>query len=410
MEQDESPMKVWFVVMQFPVVSEAFAATEVRALRAAGASVEVLALRGTPAGARQHIERMGLGQIAVSWYSPASLLAALKFSLANPLKLLATLSWLARHAWKQPVLLLKCMVLLPRMLQIFANAARAKPDVLHLFWGHYPSVLAYMCRRWLPGTLASMSLGAYDLLYRFGPAIQATGLAHVLWTHAQVNVGFAAGCGIDTKAMKVLPRGVDWADVPVYQPSRTRTVVTVARLVEEKNTASVIRAHALVRRNFPDARLIVIGDGPQRRDLESLAASLGLTEAVSFTGAVDQSQVWSSLGTASVFVLLSVSPAERLPNSVKEAMACGCICVVSRSPGIEELMGASAGIVDAFDVQAVAARIAEVFAQPDGFEAERRSNRAVIAERFDAAQVARARVAAWREAAAAATNAGTVQG
>jgi glycosyltransferase involved in cell wall biosynthesis len=181
-------------------------------------------------------------------------------------------------------------------------------------------------------------------------------------------------------------------------PVRTRTIVTVARLVREKNTASVLRACELVRRRFADMRLIVIGDGAERAELEFLAAQLELGDAVSFTGALDQSEVWSHLSTASVFVLLSVSPAERLPNSVKEAMACGCICVVSRTPGIEELVDAGESIVDAFDVRAAADRICAVFAQPERFEGERRHNRAVIAGRFDAAVVARTRLAAWRDA------------
>lgn len=400
--------KVWFVVMQFPVFSEAFAATEIRALRAEGADVEVLSIRTEPRSARERIARLRIGDVQVNWYSLKSVFGAARLSLTSPVRVAATLFWLLRYGGKQPALLLKCLVLLPRMMEIFARATREKPDVIHLFWGHYPSVLVYMFSRWLPGTLVSMSLGAYDLVYRFGPSIEATKRAHVLWTHAEINRGLVADCGIDTARLRVLPRGVDWVDVPAYQPVRTHKVVAVARLVREKNVASVIRACKVVQERFEDTQLLVIGEGDQRGALEELAADLNLREAVSFTGAIDHSEVWSHLSDASVFVLLSVSPAERLPNSVKEAMACGCICVVSRTPGIEELTGASDAIVDAFDVQAVAERICAVFAQPERFQGERQSNRAVIAERFDAATVARTRLSTWREARAAIRSAGQV--
>lgn len=89
---------------------------------------------------------------------------------------------------------------------------------------------------------------------------------------------------------------------------------------------------------WPDASLVILGDGGQRENLEALVASLGLEQSVTFLGHVSQETVLAELDLAEVFLFLSRKPSERLPNVVKEAMSCKCLCIVTETPGIEELL------------------------------------------------------------------------
>ena len=79
------------------------------------------------------------------------------------------------------------------------------------------------------------------------------------------------------------------------------------------------------------------GENIGARD-ERLARALGIRESVEFRGQVTYDSVLAALASAEVLLFLSRHEAERLPNVVKEAMASRCICIVSRTPGIEELI------------------------------------------------------------------------
>lgn len=65
-----------------------------------------------------------------------------------------------------------------------------------------------------------------------------------------------------------------------------QTIIHVSRLVQEKRPAPLVRGLALVRSMHPGARLVFVGDGPRREELERLAAELGVRDAVTFAGPI----------------------------------------------------------------------------------------------------------------------------
>jgi len=100
--------------------------------------------------------------------------------------------------------------------------------------------------------------------------------------------------------------------------SRQVTVGTVAALRAEKNISRLLRAFQIAVRSC-DARLIIVGDGPERPRLEALTTELGLTERVQFLGYVtNPAQVYSFFD---VFALSSDT--EQMPLAVLEALASG---------------------------------------------------------------------------------------
>ena len=144
-----------------------------------------------------------------------------------------------------------------------------------------------------------------------------------------------AGWGVPRERIVVIYNGIDPVGDPAGIAEREPgLVVTVARLVAWKGIDHLIRALDLVRRQIPTARLIVLGDGPMRPDLERLTATLGLVDSVKFEGQVDRATVRSHLARARAFALPSAY--EGLPHVVLEAMAEGCPVVAAGAGGTPE--------------------------------------------------------------------------
>lgn len=358
-------MRVCYITMQFPTVYETFAANDIRTLRRQGVEVTVHSLRPAhPAAARLHDE-YGLGELAVTHNTLASSLAGGMRALRRPASLLALVAWILARSWRRPDHLVRSLILLPRVFDIVDAIARERPDVVHLFWGHYPSLVGHLARRRVPDLVLSVFLGAYDLTWRYGGTPPVARAAQVVWTHARENVAAIEALGAAREKIQVTYRGVDLAAFPPLPEQKTaRRIVSASRLIPAKAVGDVLRAFALVRTAWPDASLVLLGDGPERGRLEELAAELRLGESVVFRGHVPHEVVKAELVAAEVFLLMSRNESERLPNVVKEAMYARCLCVVAESPGLGELLrdGVHGYVVAQGDVEAAAERICQVFA------------------------------------------------
>ncbi|MFN3483990.1 MAG: glycosyltransferase [Planctomycetota bacterium] len=139
---------------------------------------------------------------------------------------------------------------------------------------------------------------------------------------------------------------------------RLRTVVHVSNFRPVKRTADAVRAFYLARRHV-EARLVLVGRGPEEPEVRELAARLGVLEDVLFAG--EEPDVPRRLRGAAA--LLSTSEFEGFGMAVLEAMACGVPVVATRSGGVEEVTGGSAGLLaDVGDVEALGAALARVLA------------------------------------------------
>ncbi|UCF78663.1 MAG: glycosyltransferase [Candidatus Eiseniibacteriota bacterium] len=111
-------------------------------------------------------------------------------------------------------------------------------------------------------------------------------------------------------------------------------VLWVGRLLHVKGPDVFLRAAATVLRHNPGARFLVVGDGPMRSELDSLADELGLGGAVRFAGETGTLQ--GILGSSSVVVCSSRS--EGVPTVLMEAMAAGTPVVAPDVGGVGELV------------------------------------------------------------------------
>lgn len=224
------------------------------------------------------------------------------------------------------------------------------------------------------------------------------------WTDVVVCVsqderdrGLAAGI---SAPMEVVPNGVDVQRLRPRdaQDARARlglpeapTVVCVGRLAEQKGQDLLLQLWPAVAEAVPGARLVLVGDGPQRAALESTAP-----DGVLFAGARDDVPDW--LAAADVVAL--PSRWESTPLISLEAMAMGRPVVAFAVDGVRTAFGPTGVVLEPGDVAGMAGALTRLLQAP---EAARDAGRAARRRAEQVADVRRA-LAAWNEIVASAAG------
>ena len=112
-----------------------------------------------------------------------------------------------------------------------------------------------------------------------------------------------------------------------------KIIVNVGRLTEQKGQDHLLRAFAVVHKIHSEYRLLVLGDGENKKELEKLASELGISDVVLLAGSVINPAAY--LKKSDIFVLSS--NVEGMPNVLLEAMQCGLPCV-STECGAREIL------------------------------------------------------------------------
>ena len=165
--------------------------------------------------------------------------------------------------------------------------------------------------------------------------------------------------GVDPERLTYIPNAIEVEDYGRYRtPAAARADMeiaadrvilgTVGRLSKEKGVDRAISTLARIRRDIPTAELHIIGDGPQRSDLESLSKKLGVADGVRFWGWQPQVNHFYEI----MDLLLMPSHTEGLPNVALEAMAIGVPVAATDVGAVRELLddGRCGVILDPLDI------------------------------------------------------------
>jgi glycosyltransferase involved in cell wall biosynthesis len=186
---------------------------------------------------------------------------------------------------------------------------------------------------------------------------------------------------------RALPRGVRSAMIPNALPldeldavppvlvprvrKGQKVILYTGRIDAEKNLGTLILALKILEQSH-DFMAFLVGEGELRGDMESLVRRNGLEEKVFLPGYKPRGEIWGLMKGVDLFV--SISTREGMPNTVMEAMGCGCRLVLSDIPEHRGFVPAECTtFVDPLEVRAVAAGLRE--ALDDGADRSRRAAR-----------------------------------
>ncbi len=185
--------------------------------------------------------------------------------------------------------------------------------------------------------------------------------------------------GLDGDRIKTIYCGMDHERFTLESPpprSETPLVVSWSRLRRYKSVDVAIRAFAHIQRELPEARLLVMGRGPDEKRLRRLVSKLGLDDVITFSGFMPWDELVHTLHRAHVF--LNPSPKEGWGLTVIEANQCGLPVVASARPGLQDSVrdGETGFLVPYGDDRAFADKALELLRDPALFARQSAAARA----------------------------------
>jgi glycosyltransferase involved in cell wall biosynthesis len=207
----------------------------------------------------------------------------------------------------------------------------------------------------------------------------------------------AAMQGVDPGRIAVIPNGVDAERFHPNGIPREPVVLFAGSLIERKGLHILLEAMARVRRRHPAHRLVVIGDGPRRAELETQARALGIGEAVFFTGSLSPEEVARWMRRAELFVLPSFEEGQGV--ALLEALASGTPGIAGRAGGIPDVLSPRWGeLVEPGNPEALADSILGLLDSPARRQAMGRAAAAGVRATYDWPVIARRILGVYREA------------
>lgn len=203
------------------------------------------------------------------------------------------------------------------------------------------------------------------------------------------------GCTCD---IQVSPMGID---TRTFSPDRSDASIRseygiigpfllfVGRLVEKKGVEYLIRAMPKVLASQPSTKLLIVGDGPLKKQLEELTNGLQLQEGIIFAGSKPHEQLPSYFASADIFIGPSIvaesGDSEGFGLVFAEAMSCGTPVIASDLPAVRDIVidGKTGFLVRQKDSTQIAERIIDVLSTVDALDLMRTTARDHIVKNFE---------------------------
>ena len=242
-----------------------------------------------------------------------------------------------------------------------------KPDVIHAHTFGQDSEMGVMIKKRLGcplvvtthggDTTVRVNNGEQDKLYRYCEHVD------VIVTVSKALEGRLRTCGTETE-IRTIHNGFHDEGITDAVEKVPYSCLQVSNLIELKQIPVTIRAFEKVYRKHPEARLTIIGRGPDREMLENLCRELGISDVVNFTGQLQHADVMAHMSRTQFYIMPSVR--EGLPISYLEAMGMGCVIVGTATEGIAEVVedGINGILVQPGDYETIAAQVCSCLENP----------------------------------------------
>jgi glycogen synthase len=220
----------------------------------------------------------------------------------------------------------------------------------HFMAGHHSICLR--CNS-ASGWFASVRLWVLTFFRRFLCARVAVNITPTRWL----------GQLIELPHVLAIPHGLDNASRGAPQPASPPAIAFLGRLVTTKGVTTLIEAAEILRAQNQTFSLLIIGDGPERQNLEQLVASAHLGVITRFTGRLPAGELDALLNTVSLVVVPSLG-GEVFGLVVAENMLRGLPVVASRLGAFVEVLGPAGLTFETGNARALATRLAELLDDP----------------------------------------------
>lgn len=168
------------------------------------------------------------------------------------------------------------------------------------------------------------------------------------------------------KEIIVLPNGVDLQKFGRPKKEHLgQNILFVGGLRKVKGIEYLIQAFEIISPKFPQAKLLLSGDGPEKENLRKLAENSGAKEKIVFLGHLPENELVERMACADVFVLPSLS--EGFPLVVPEAMASGLPIVATNVRGLPEIIedGKNGFLAEPGNAEQLAEKISLILSDKD---------------------------------------------
>ncbi len=218
----------------------------------------------------------------------------------------------------------------------YIAAAWRRADVIHLHHPHSLADVTYALRPSLAPLVVTQHADYPSIKYKL-PGRYALYRAEAIIVPSRAHIALSRELkGFEDK-VHVIPFGIDerrWEVVPPPPPGNPPRALFIGRLVPYKGVDFLLRALELV----PELRLDVVGTGPERNRLETLARALAVSERVKWWGEYPDGDLPRRMADADFLVLPSVSVEEMFGLVLLEAMAAGRPVITTAVPsGVREV-------------------------------------------------------------------------
>ena len=387
------PVRLAYLVSQYPAISHTFVLREVRTLREQGFDIQTASINA-PDRPRSDLTDQEREEADTTFYvkksGPIGALLGLLIGFGqNPISWFRGLGYALRLGGTDLKKLLYGLFYFTEALLIGRWMQGKGLTHLHVHFATPASTVGLIVTRVFPITLSITVHGPdefYDAPgYRLAEKIAGSAFLCCIGTYARSQLMKLSPFSAWPK-FEVSPLGVDpGAFSPRSMPDLDDAfeILCVGRLVPAKGQHILISAVAKLVKDGRPVRLRLVGDGPDRPSLEADVAARGLSDNVFFEGAVNQNRIRELYSQAHVFALASF--AEGIPVVLMEAMAMEIPCVTTCITGIPELIRNEVDglLVSPSDEQALAGALVRLMDEPEFAQRLGRDGRRRVEEKYD---------------------------
>ncbi len=342
-------LRVAYVLLRFPRLTETFVAEEIRGVQMRGVDFAIYSLLPSQEPLVHPVSQQLLPWLtyAPGFFSWPLWAAQLYYLLKAPTKYFGLLATILKQPAPHRSFLAKRVDVFLKGVWLARRLQRAPVDLVHTHFAWLSAVAGVVVNELL-GIPFTVTAHAYDIYSERNDLLGlACRRAQRILTISEVNrkAILAAVPGLEPERVKVLHCGID-LDCFQLPPARTSSkplrIISVGSLLPKKGHEFLIRACGELQAQHVDFQCVIAGSGHLERPLAALIHELGLDGKIALAGAKPQQWIRDSLAKSDLFVLASVTAdggdRDGIPVAIMEAMAMGVPVISTRLSGIPELV------------------------------------------------------------------------